>query len=633
MNSPEQILKQYWNYDSFRPLQRDIIGAVLEKKDVLALLPTGGGKSVCYQVPGLVLDGLCIVISPLIALMKDQVEQLVNRGIAAAAVHSGLSFREIDNTLDRAMVGKLKFLYLSPERLKTDIFLARFSNMPVNFLAVDEAHCISQWGYDFRPSYFDIYKLREIKPDLPVMALTATATLKVRQDIVEKLQLKSPSIFVKSFARNNLHYVVRKVEGKESKLIEVLRAIKGSGLVYARSRKGTKEIADFLRRKGISADYYNAGLSTAERSRKQEDWIANRTQIMVATNAFGMGIDKPDVRLVVHWDLPDSPEAYYQEAGRAGRDEKNAFAVLLVQEKDYLELKEWKLRAWPDEKTIRKVYQCLANYFSIALGSHELSGFEFNLEGFSKNYKLSGIDVYHALKKLEEEGYLLLTDGFHQPSKLMFAIDQVRLYEYQIANARFEPLIKQLMRIYGGELFNNYIRISEEKLAKNTFNPVANIVSQLEQMEKNGIVFYEKRSDAPKVIFTLARQDAQTMPLDMKRMAARKQADLDRLEAMIAYAEENYLCRSLRLQHYFGEQSLEPCGTCDLCRSRKTDSSFPAEKFKKRLLEKLKEGAIPPQAILLNFGPERQAAALSVIRQCIDEQLIAYLEDGSLGLK
>ncbi len=444
MHKPLEILKQYWGYGKFRPLQADIIANVIAGKDVLALLPTGGGKSLCYQVPGMCMDGLTIVVSPLIALMKDQVEQLLQRGISAVSVHSGLSYREIDIILNDAMAGKLKFLYLAPERLQTDIFQARFPQMPVNLVAIDEAHCISQWGYDFRPSYMEIAKIRELKPDVPFIALTASATLKVREDILQNLALKSPTVFVKSFARDNLTFAVRKVENKHSKLLEIISKLQGTGLVYCRSRKTTQEVAKLLQSQGMSADYYHAGLVSAMRSQKQEDWIGDKIRIMACTNAFGMGIDKAEVRFVVHWDIPDSPEAYYQEAGRAGRDGKPAFAVLLYQEKDLLELKEWKEKAWPDEKTIRQVYQSIANYYKIAVGSHQMAALDFDLEQFSRKANISAVKVFHSVKKLEDESYILLTDGFYQPSRFMFAVTNKELYELQVANGHIDSIVKIL---------------------------------------------------------------------------------------------------------------------------------------------------------------------------------------------
>ncbi|RZM21964.1 MAG: ATP-dependent DNA helicase RecQ, partial [Pedobacter sp.] len=463
MNKTE-ILKQFWGFETFRPLQEDIIDAVLNGQDTLALLPTGGGKSVCFQVPALVKPGICVVISPLIALMKDQVENLKAKGIDAVAIYAGMGKREIDILLDNCIYGKIKFLYLSPERLLSPIVKERLSYMNVNLIAIDEAHCISQWGYDFRPSYLLIKDLRIILPDIPMIALTATATDFVRTDIVEKLEMKSPATFVKSFARKNLSYVVMDLEDKYKKLIDVITNVSGSGLVYVRNRRETAEVALFLKRNGIAADFYHAGVESKERSKKQEDWKNNKIRVMVATNAFGMGIDKSDVRFVVHLDLPESLEAYYQEAGRAGRDEKRAYAVLLANQSDQFSLKAKYTDNFPTIAEIKGVYHHLGSYFQLAYGAGEGLGLPFDLADFCKRFKLGVIKTIGAMKFLEHDGYLVLSENIFLQSRLLFVVSHEDAYRFQIENAGYDTLIKTILRSYGGA-FDQYVKINENDIA------------------------------------------------------------------------------------------------------------------------------------------------------------------------
>jgi ATP-dependent DNA helicase RecQ len=628
--APHDILKQYWGYDQFRPLQEDIISAAMHGRDVLALLPTGGGKSVCYQVPGLCMEGLCLVISPLIALMKDQVEQLQRRGISAAAVHSGLSYREIDLLLNDALAGKLKFLYLSPERLKTEIFLARYPQMKVSLVAIDEAHCISQWGHDFRPVYMQIAEIREYHPQVPFMALTASATPKVQADILSSLALQEPRVFKKSFARHNLTFAVREVEDKEVKLLEIIDRLDGTGLIYCRSRKGTQEVAKLLKSKGIKADYYHAGLDGISRARKQEDWIQNRTRIMACTNAFGMGIDKADVRFVIHWDIPDSPEAYYQEAGRAGRDGKPSYAVLLFQDRDADELMSWKEKAWPSEADIRRTYQSLANYYRIALGSHEMKDLPFDLDDFCAKSNQSAVVTYHAIKKLEEEGYLQLSEAYHQPSRIMFAVNKKGLYEAQVSHAELDALIKALLRICGGEAFEQYVSLKEESVARALYESPDEVIKKLQWMAKAGLVYYEPRTDRPRITYTMPRQDANAMPLNIPRMLERKKTELGRAETMIRYAKGQYLCRSLYLQQYFGEETLMPCGNCDICRKRA--SGLESGKWAQQIIKKLEQGPQSPKQLVGDVEEDQQIYALGSVRKLLDEGKIRYDQTGRLEI-
>lgn len=418
------ILAKYWGYHSFRPLQEEIITSVLQGNDTLALLPTGGGKSVCFQVPALVQEGVCIVISPLIALMKDQVDNLQKKGISAIAITSAMHKREIDIAFDNCVYGNIKFLYLSPERLITPIAQARIQKMKVSLIAVDEAHCISQWGYDFRPSYLEIAKLRELQPKVPVLALTATATPEVVKDIQEKLRFKKANVLQKSFERKNLAYVVIGEEDKLSRLLKVVNNVGGTGVVYVRNRKKTQEVAAFLQKNKIPADFYHAGLTPGERSQKQDSWIKNKTRVIVATNAFGMGIDKPDVRFVVHLDLPDSLEAYFQEAGRAGRDEGKAYAVMLYNEADINDLKSNVEMSFPSVEEIRQTYQALANYYQLAVGSGEGAAFDFDISELCRNYKLEPVTVFNSIRFLEKEGYISATEAVYQPSRINFTLNK-----------------------------------------------------------------------------------------------------------------------------------------------------------------------------------------------------------------
>ncbi|NBW03983.1 MAG: ATP-dependent DNA helicase RecQ, partial [Cytophagia bacterium] len=449
MSQIHDILKTYWGYSEFRPLQEDIIQSALNQKDCLAILPTGGGKSLCFQVPAMAMDGICIVITPLIALMQDQVDQLSQRGISAVAIYSGMSKRQIDILLDNCVYGQVKFLYLSPERLKTELLIERAKLMKISLLVVDEAHCISQWGYDFRPSYLEIQNFKTLFPTVPCMALTASATSAVKKDILANLQLKNPAVFQKSFSRANLSYSVLWEENKDLKLVQMIQKVGGSSIVYARNRRKTQEIAKILLDKGVKANFYHAGLTTEERTKRQKDWIENQVQCIVATNAFGMGIDKSDVRLVVHIDLPDSMEAYYQEAGRAGRDEKKAFGVILIEENDLIELKAQWQKSYPTADIIKRTYQSISNYLQIAEGSSELSTYDFDWQEMVSRYQLPSSETFYALKTLESEGLILISDAMQNPSKIKIIVNSTELYDFQIRNEKFESILKYLLRQFG----------------------------------------------------------------------------------------------------------------------------------------------------------------------------------------
>ncbi len=623
--TPETVLKKYWGHDHFRPLQREIVQAVLEGNDVLALLPTGGGKSVCFQVPGILLDGLTIVVSPLIALMQDQVQQLKKKGIPALAVHSGMRRNEIDIALDNAVYGKYKFLYVSPERLQTDIFQERFGKMAISFIAVDEAHCISQWGYDFRPPYLQLAGLRKIKPDLRFLALTATATPEVREDIVSKLELKKPTLFQKSFARTNLSLVVRKTEAKEKKLLEILRKVPGTGIVYVRSRKATVALSKWLEQQQVAATFYHAGLTFEERMKRQQEWINDEKRVIVATNAFGMGIDKPNVRVVVHLDLPENLESYFQEAGRAGRDEKKAYAAVVYHDADVQRLRANVQQSYPSVEYIRKTYQALSNYYQLAEGSAEGESFEFDLDEFSGRFGLRSSAAFAALKKLEEEGFIQLSESFYRPSRVHLTTDKTALYEFQVANAAFDPLIKALLRSYGGELFNDFIPITERSLAKGLKLAEGEVVTLLQRLASMQLLEYERASEKPEVTFLTPRQDADRMPLDVQRLSERRTLADRKAEAMIHFVEQHHRCRMQVVMDYFGEASFSTCGACDVCIEQKKVESGPAfTEYRDRIIHLLTQRPMTVDELEEQANPPDRDLFVEVVRDLVDQGALAY---------
>ncbi|BDD09106.1 ATP-dependent DNA helicase RecQ [Fulvitalea axinellae] len=628
MSQPLEILNKYWGFQTFRPMQDEIVDSVLAGHDTLALLPTGGGKSVCFQVPALCKEGLCLVVSPLIALMRDQVEQLRAKGIRAEALYSGMSRRQIDTILDNCRFGDVKFLYVSPERLKTELFLARSEDMNISLLAIDEAHCISQWGYDFRPPYLEIAEFRQRLPEgVPVIALTATATEEVQSDIMERLEFRGKNAFRKSFARDNLSYSVRVTDDKEGKLVEILKKVPGTAVVYARTRKRCQDIAQWLRRQGIQADYYHAGLHPDSRATKQEDWIKNRCRVIVATNAFGMGIDKPDVRVVAHLDIPDTPEAYYQEAGRAGRDGKKAFAVIIIDENDPKKAIERIEKNFPTLNEMRHVYQCLANHYKLAIGSGEFNSFDFDLPNFSKKYGLNPLLAYNSVKKLAEEGYFELSESFHEPSKVNIKVDNRRLYEFRLFSSDYDAIIQALLRFYGGELFGNYKRISESNLAtalETSPDTVAKILRTLQQME---ILDYDERKDMPQLTYLESRHNASNLPIDVKRYEERKELIIGKAQAMADYTTNDKECRTRQLLAYFGEE-YERCGVCDVCVSEKKISTEKLKQIRHDILLLLRSGqreaknlhdALPTSVDIATFA--------EIVREMAEDGQVR-LEDG-----
>lgn len=567
MDQFRQILTKYWGYSGFRPLQAEIIESVASGKDTLGLMPTGGGKSITFQVFSLSREGVCLVITPLIALMKDQVENLNRRGIKALAIHSGMSSLEIKTAIDNIVWGDYKFLYISPERIETQRFRERLKDMKVNLITVDEAHCISQWGYDFRPSYLKIADLRAVLPDVPVLALTATATPVVVDDIQAQLKFKEKNLLSKSFARDNLVYLVREQEDKLKYMVQSVLKAKGSGIVYVRKRKLTREVAALLSEKNISADFYHAGLKTEIRSRKQEDWTMGKTRVIVATNAFGMGIDKPDVRFVIHLDPPDSIEAYFQEAGRAGRDGENAFAVMLYNDADKLKLKKHITTAFPDIDSIKKVYEAVCNYCQIAEGFGSGKVYDFNLSVFAESFRFPVSLVLASLKILQREEYLEFTEEVDSPARLRFIVNRDDLYKFQVANASFDGFIKLLLRSYTG-LFTEYVNIDEELLAKRASISGELVYEFLKRLDAQKIIDFIPRKKTPFIVFNRDRVNTSRLTISKKNYDDRKKDFIQRIEAVINYAESQAKCRSQILLEYFGEKNPPRCGKCDVCQKR-----------------------------------------------------------------
>ena len=564
MPTIHEILEQYWGYKNFRPLQEDIINSVLQGRDTLALLPTGGGKSICFQVPALAQEGICIVVSPLIALMKDQVDNLVKKNIKAIAITSIMHKREIDIALDNCVHGSVKFLYLSPERLETEIVKVRLQKMKVNLIAIDESHCISQWGYDFRPSYLKIETLRDLLPDVPVLALTATATTEVVKDIQDKLRFKKINVLQKSFERKNLSYVVALEEDKLTRLVKIANNLKGVGIVYVRNRKKTQDIANYLRSNKIAADFYHAGLDAKTRDQKQSNWMQNKTRIIVCTNAFGMGIDKPDVRFVVHIDLPDSLEAYFQEAGRAGRDEQKAYSVLLYNKGDKMELERNVTTSFPTIEEIKQIYQALANYYQMPTGSGAGVTLNFDIVALCETYKLQALTVFNSLKFLEKEGYISTTDALHQPSRVKFELNREDLYKFQVASPLFDGFIKLLLRSYSG-LFDNFVKINEFDLAKKMKTSRDEIIKKINYLQQHKLLTYAPQTELPQLTFEQERIDIKNLTISKENHFILKQRATERMESVIHYADSIHKCRSQILLSYFGETNTYRCNQCDIC--------------------------------------------------------------------
>lgn len=573
MVQPHDILKSVWGYDQFRPRQEEIVRAILAGKDTLALLPTGGGKSICFQVPALCLPGICIVVSPLMALMDDQVRNLQQRGIKAHAITSALGFREIDRLLDNCIYGEVKFLYVSPERLKNELFVTRLKKMNVSFFAIDEAHCISQWGYDFRPAYLEIAQIRELKPHAPVLALTASATPEVVADIQVRLGFKEEHVIATGFSRDNLGYHVVKEENKESRIIDIAAKMKGSGIVYCGTRLRTKEMAAQLAHAGISSNFYHAGMSYAERNKAFADWMKGDKRIVCATNAFGMGIDKPDVRFVLHADVPANLESYFQEAGRGGRDRQPAHAVLLWRDADIEKLREQIEQKYPPIETIQRVYSAVSDYLQLAIGAGKDTSHPVDISELCKRTNLHYAVFYQSLKLLELAGYFSLDESTWMPSRLYFPVSSKDLYSFQIAHTNLDLFIKTILRMYGG-LFEQFVPIQEKDIARALKMSELEVVKKIKLLEQNGMVQYEVHTDEPKITYLQARVNGKYLLLPPEVYTERKAADQVRSEAMIRYLTTES-CRSVLLLSYFGEKNTPECGQCDVCRAKQKKGELP----------------------------------------------------------
>jgi len=633
MSTPLNILEKYWGHAQFRPLQAAIIDAVVAQKDVLALLPTGGGKSICFQVPALMQDGMCLVISPLIALMQDQVNNLQEKGIEAAVIHSGMPFSAVKETLQACTSGAYKFLYLSPERIESNLFKEYLPALDISLIAVDEAHCIAQWGYDFRPPYLRIAALRTELPSVPVIALTASATKEVESDIIEKLAFKDYSVFRQPYKRPALSYSYFEVESKINKTLDIINNVKGGGIVYCNTRKQTKDIAELLQLQKINADYYHAGVSADERQQKQKKWMIGETRIMVCTSAFGMGIDKDDVRTVIHYDMPDCLENYYQEAGRAGRDGKKAYAVLLATKADIIKARNLHETRFPAIEVIKNIYQSIANYLQLPVGIGEGGYFNFNLLEFCNNFKLDLILVTQTLKVLEQEGHIQFSENIFLPSQVCFTCSKERLENFEQAYPAFEPLIKALLRSYQG-IFDNRISVFEKRIAGICKQSIDEIQKQLQQLAAMGMIEYLPQKETPQIHFLLNRAPAAFLHIDKDQYLKRKEAFTTRINTLIRFATNPGCCRSVFIGNYFGDIDKDNCGICDYCLSIKKNK-IDANTFtsiEKQLFVLLSKTPTPMGSIFVALAKEDKEAVWEVIHFLEAENRLIMNEDGTIQL-
>ncbi|WP_297328933.1 ATP-dependent DNA helicase RecQ [uncultured Bacteroides sp.] len=629
----QEILKQYWGYDHFRGIQEEIIHSIGDGKDTLGLMPTGGGKSITFQVPALAKDGLCLVITPLIALMKDQVQNLKSRGIKALAIYSGMSRQEIIITLENCIFGNYKFLYISPERLNTEIFRAKLLKMKISMITVDESHCISQWGYDFRPAYLKIAEIRELLPGVPVLALTATATPEVVKDIQMRLRFQEENVFKMSFERKNLAYIIRKTENKTGELLHILRRMPGSAIIYVRNRRRTKEITELLHNEGITADFYHAGLDDATKDLRQQRWQTGESRVIVATNAFGMGIDKPDVRIVIHLDLPDSIEAYFQEAGRAGRDGEKAYAVILYSKSDQTTLHKRMPDTFPEKEYIKQVYEHLQYYYQMAMGDGQDCIREFNIEDFCRKFKYFPVPVDSALKILTQAGYLEYTDEQDNASRLRFSVHRDELYKLRELGEDMDTLIQTILRSYTG-LFTDYAFINEESLATRTGLTRRQIYELLIRLAKLRIISYVPRKKTPFIIYTRERVERHHLQILPSVYEERKERYEKRIEAMLDYVTNDTVCRSRMLLHYFGESNEHNCGECDTCirlRNQKNSDRTSTKELAEQILQTLSGQTMTPTALAEHIPVEKEDLTEALHRLLDENKVIAV--NGMLQIK
>jgi ATP-dependent DNA helicase RecQ len=628
---PQQILEQYWGYSTFRDKQKEIIQSILQGQDTFALLPTGGGKSICYQVPALMVEGVCVVVSPLIALMRDQVQQLTNRNISATYLYGGLSKKELAIEYENIRNNKYTLVYVSPERLQSKAFLQNLKRTNVSFLAVDEAHCISQWGHDFRPEYRQISTIKELLPGLTTLALTASATEQVVEDIVERLALTSPVIIRKSFHRPNLSYQVRYDENKRGRVLGLFQHNEDSGIIYVRTRRKTVELAKLLQEHGVKADYYHGGLNTKDRNIKQDQWSKGTTKVIVSTNAFGMGIDKPDVRIVVHYDMPDSLEAYYQEAGRAGRDGNFAQCILLYDEADILQLRNFVMSQFPSLVGVQNIYDSLCNYFELAYNSGLEARFDFNLLSFCEKFEFKAIDVFSAIKALQKLGYIHLSEGIHRPSKIKVEVSSTQLYDLQLRSPKYDNLIKTVLRSYSG-VYDFYTVVSEHQIAQRSKNSIPEVVNKLKQLNELKIISYQQASDLPFVTFLRPRVKEIVDIEDV--LVISKDRTVGRMEGIIAYVEGE-TCRSVQICAYFGEDNLSQCGICDICslsKKMKTDHAV-FNKVEEMVMKSSKSRQTVRDLITANSQDMDGDAIAEVLQWLIEDKKVIINKSGYLRLR
>ena len=626
-----KILVKYWGHSSFRPLQEEIINSVLNNKDTLALLPTGGGKSITFQIPALMKEGLCIVVSPLIALMKDQVQSLKRRGIPAGAIYSGMRHDAIESVYNNCIHDNFKFLYVSPERIETDAFRHLIAQVNVNLLTIDEAHCISQWGYDFRPPYLNIAEIRSLIPGVPVLALTATATPSVVGDIMEKLRFKTPNLLKAGFGRKNLSYNVVKENDKTQRLLHLLKDSSGSSIVYVRSRKKCRELSEIISLNNISSTFYHAGLNARERAQRQEYWTHNRTRVMVSTNAFGMGIDKPDVSLVVHYDLPDSIESYFQEAGRAGRNGKPAIGVVLFNNLDINNSIKRHKDSFPEINQIKKVYNALGNYFQIPEGSGKDIGFDLKLMDFCSTYNLKLVETYNAIKILEREGFIYYIESSGQYSQIMVTLNKGDLYRFQVENPDSDKLLKEILRSYSG-VFTEYVNINENLIAKRTETDRATVVKKLNYLDNLKVIKYIPVNLSPQIVFTSERLGLKNIELEQDNYKKLKQAAEVRLQALLDFLSNSMQCRSQQLLAYFGETNSQRCGICDVC-THKQKSNINDVEFKlisSFIEEEIKQDNLHLYELVARTKKFNEDDVIATLQWLIDNSKVIRLKDETL---